>query len=79
MNFINADTWTSDWLWSLPLILVCIIIHVFGLVFINNAVVTVLTDKPSKNRFMYRFAFVMAGAVLLVIVLHGIEASDALH
>jgi len=28
---------------------------------------------------MYRFAFVMAGAVLLVIVLHGIEASDALH
>jgi hypothetical protein len=74
MNSVNADTWTTDWIWSLPLILSNIVIHVFGLALINDTVVLVLKDVGEPRRFMLRFAEVMGGAVLLIIILHTIEA-----
>ena len=74
MNIVNADTWGADWIWSLPLILSNIVIHVFGLVFINDAVVIILKDIADRRRFMARFTMVIGAAVLLMILLHTIEA-----
>ena len=38
---VRADMtpWIADWAWSLPLILLTVIIHVFGLGLINERVV----------------------------------------
>ncbi len=75
MNMLDADAWGSDWLWSLPLILSNIIIHVFGLALINDAVVVILKDMAERRGFILKFAETIGVAVLLIILLHTIEAA----
>jgi hypothetical protein len=35
----DASVWDGNWAWSLPLILITVIFHVIGLVFINERVI----------------------------------------
>lgn len=35
----NAASWRADWAWSLPLIVLTVVIHVFGLGFLHERVV----------------------------------------
>jgi hypothetical protein len=74
MDSLETTTWVIDWVWSLPLMLLTVIIHVFGLAFINDAAIAILKDIPARRLFMYRFAVVMTIAVLMMIVLHALEA-----
>ena len=74
MSPVETTTWLVDWVLSLPLILLTVIVHVFGLAFINDAAILVLKDIPLRRRFMFKFAVVMTIGVLLMIVLHGLEA-----
>jgi hypothetical protein len=74
MDALDATTWSADWAWSLPLILLNVVIHVFGLAFIYDAVVVVMREVAAGRRFMIRFAEVTGVAVLLIIVLHAVEA-----
>jgi len=74
MDSLNATPWGADWAWSLPLILLNVIIHVFGLAFIYDAFTFLLREIKVRRRFMIRFAEVMSVSVLLIIVLHGLEA-----
>lgn len=66
-------TWTADWLWSLPLILLTVVIHVFGLGIINERVVRALSRSTRRRSLVPIFALVMGVAVLLMTALHGIE------
>jgi hypothetical protein len=74
MNALDADTWSTDWAWSLPLMLLNVIIHVLGLVFINDAVIHMRRDVGARHRFVTKFAAMICAAVLLIIVLHALEA-----
>jgi hypothetical protein len=74
MNALEANTWSADWAWSLPLMLLNIIIHVFGLALINDAVALV-PRGDKRHLFMTRFAAVIGAAVLMVVVLHAVEAA----
>jgi hypothetical protein len=74
MNVVEAGTWSADWAWSLPLIVLNVVIHVFGLVFINGAVVRVSNGVMQRRDLVFRFATVIGLAVLLMVLLHGIEA-----
>ena len=74
MDVLNATPWGTDWAWSLPLILLNVIIHVFGLAFIYDAFIVLFRKKKVRRRFMIRFAEVMSVSVLLIVVLHGLEA-----
>ena len=65
--------WIADWAWSLPLILLTVVIHVFGLGIINERVVRRLSRSTGRRGLVPRFAIVMGGAVLLMTALHGIE------
>jgi uncharacterized membrane protein len=65
--------WTADWAWSLPLILLTVVIHVFGLGLINERVVRVLSRSMDRRRMVPIFALVMGVTVLLMTALHGIE------
>jgi hypothetical protein len=66
--------WGASWAWGLPLILLTVVIHVFGLAIINARVVRVLGRTARRRSFIPLFAVVMAVAVLLATVLHGVEA-----
>ena len=65
--------WIADWAWSLPLILLTVVIHVFGLGVINEKVVRTLSCSTGRRGLVPRFAIVMGAAVLLMTALHGIE------
>jgi len=66
--------WETNWAWGLPLILLTVVIHVFGLALINDRVVRTLLRTTRHRIFMPMFAVIMAAAVLLMTALHGVEA-----
>ena len=65
--------WSADWAWGLPLILLTVVIHVFGLGLINERIVRALSRSMDRRRMVPRFALVMGISVLLMTALHGIE------
>ena len=67
--------WIADWAWSLPLILLTVVIHVFGLGVINEKVVRTLSRSTDRRGLVPRFAIVMGAAVLLMTALHGRDAA----
>jgi hypothetical protein len=69
----NAASWRADWAWSLPLIVLTVVIHVFGLGFLHERVVRAVGRIVDRRDFTLLFGAVMGIAVLLVTVLHAIE------
>jgi len=76
MNVTDVTPWISDWAWSLPLIVLTVVIHVCGLALIGEKVVRVLGESvEGRGSFLPRFAAVMGGTSLLATFLHAIEAA----
>ena len=75
MKGVDVGAWNANWAWSLPLIVLNVVIHVIGLGLINESVVRVLSGALPHRRFMPTFAVGMGAAVLLATALHGIEAA----
>jgi hypothetical protein len=75
MDTVDVGAWNANWAWSLPLIVLNLVIHVIGLGLINESVVRFLSVATEHRRFMPASAVVMGVAALLATVLHGIEAA----
>lgn len=67
--------WSADWAWSLPLIVLTVIIHVFGLGLINQRIVLVSSGLMERSHPTAMFMLVMGTTTLLATILHGIEAT----
>ncbi len=67
-------TWSADWAWSLPLIVLTVVIHVFGLSLLHERMLRAVSRRIERRHFTAMFAAVMGIAVLFVILLHAIEA-----
>jgi hypothetical protein len=63
--------WDLDWVWSVPLIVLCVVVHVCGLWLVHERVVRTHTMRRS----MLRFAVIMATAVLVATMLHAVEGA----
>lgn len=75
MEQIGGGPWQSDWLWSLPLIVFSVVIHVVGLGIINQNIDRVLGAVPGRRRVTIKFVLVMGSVAWAVTLLHGIEAT----
>ena len=75
MHPTGVGTWTGDWAWSLPLIVLTVVIHVCGLALIGGRFVEALGEPVDRRRFMLKFATVMGVTSLLATILHGIEGA----
>jgi hypothetical protein len=73
MNPTDAGTWIGDWAWSLPLIVLTVVIHVCGLALIGERVVGAMSSSVDRRSFMPKFAVVMGVTALMATILHGIE------
>lgn len=71
----STSFWVADWLWSVPLILLTVVLHALGLVFIESTAVSRLERRLVNQKFRIRFAVVVSVTVLLITVLHGLEAA----
>jgi hypothetical protein len=75
MDLSEAAAWDTNWAWSLPLIVLTVVIHVFGLALIDQRVVRVLSGIVGRRRFIPLFAVVVGAAALLATGLHAGEAA----
>jgi hypothetical protein len=66
--------WDGDWAWSLPLIVVNVMLHVAGLDIINRALLGVIARVRNHRRFNVLFGLVIGLATLLATLLHAVEA-----
>ena len=76
MNAVDVGAWNANWAWSLPLIVLNVVIHVIGLAFISKSVVPVLSGAMKRHPFMPTFAVLVGVTTLLATTLHGIEAGS---
>ena len=75
MNAVNVGAWSANWVWSLPLIVLTVVIHVIGLGLINESLVRTLSGTMERGGFMAKFSVVMGITALLATLLHGVEAA----
>jgi hypothetical protein len=71
----DASVWNGNWAWSLPLIVITVIFHVIGLVFINERVIRARRFLKGGRSFLVTFALILGLATLVAILLHAAEAA----
>lgn len=68
-----AHNWSSSWAWSLPLILLTVALHAFGLRWVSE-LFPHLTRRTAPL-FCSHFMLIVSATVFVMTVLHGIEAT----
>jgi hypothetical protein len=71
---VDEFPWLSDWAFSLPLIVICTVIHVIGLALIKEWVVKLSERAATERGYLARFGAAIALVALLVTLLHTAEA-----
>jgi hypothetical protein len=71
----DASVWDGNWAWSVPLILITVILHVIGLVSINERVIRAKGFLGDRRSFLVGFSMILGAATLAAIILHAIEAA----
>jgi hypothetical protein len=66
--------WDGDWAWSLPLIVLNVMLHVAGLNLINRTIVGVIIRVRNHRKFDALFGLVIGLTTLLATLLHAAEA-----
>ncbi len=70
----TLGSWHADWLWGIPLILLTVTIHAFGLGFLNQRIVQTYGDTSGRRHYAPRFAAVLGTTTFLATTLHAVEA-----
>jgi hypothetical protein len=71
---VNVVPWSADWLWSLPLSVISVFIHVAGLYFIKQRFDHLLIEATQYKMRIATMLF-MATTTVSVTLLHGAEAA----
>ncbi len=75
MSPIDLGTWSENWAWALPLIVLTMAVHVCGLGLIHENVSRALSGAVEHRNFLPKFAAVMSVAAVLATALHGVEGA----
>jgi hypothetical protein len=73
MNPGIVQTWSADWAWGLPLIVLTVVIHVFGLGLVSKRAVRISSGISERHHLTAVFMLVVGASTLLITSLHGIE------
>ncbi len=71
----DPESWSADWAWGVPLIVLTVLAHGFGLALIHEFGVGRLAARLQMRRTATVFAAIVATTVLLLTALHAAEAS----
>jgi hypothetical protein len=74
MTSVALVPWKSDWLWSIPLIVVTILFHSYVLGLISRGLRALLKEDREKHLNDALSVFAVGGSSLCAICLHGLEA-----
>lgn len=70
---MNPAVWWTNWAWSVPLVVLTVVIHVFGLEYINAKFIQMQRPREAR-RFTPAFVIAMSAVVVAATVLHAFEA-----
>jgi len=70
----TVASWSNNWAWGLPLIVLIVIIHVFGLSLIRERAVRAFNRVNQKHHPTAVFMVIVGAATLSATILHGLEA-----
>src|ERR1700716_1784749 len=75
LNFLleGHRTWSADWIWGCPLIVLTVIIHVLGLGYIGQKAILIYGDGMKHRHPTATFSVVVGATALLATVLHALE------
>jgi hypothetical protein len=65
--------WTADWAWGLPLIVLTVVLHAYGLGLLNKEVASGLSSSERLRHPLSLSSFLIGGTALSAAMLHGIE------
>jgi hypothetical protein len=71
----DALVWDGSWAWSLPLIIITVIFHVSGLIFLNERVIHAKRFLKRSPGYLLAFALILGAGTLAAIILHAVEAA----
>jgi hypothetical protein len=71
---VNPFSWAADWAWSIPLIILTVIIHVLGITFVSERALRVSRTMIERRPPNTAFVVITGAATLFVTCLHGLEA-----
>jgi hypothetical protein len=71
----DLPAWGADWAWGLPLIVLTVVFHAYGLGLLNQDVISRLNRSEGSRTFSSAASFVIGATALAVTVLHGIEGA----
>jgi hypothetical protein len=74
-SLVIPAEWGANWAWGLPLIVLTVIIHVFGLGLIQEGTLRLFTRATERRYRMASFATIMGTTTLLATSLHALEAN----
>jgi hypothetical protein len=73
MNPEILNNWGLDWAWGLPLIVLTVLIHAYGLGLIGKEVTPALSGAGRFRNLSAAAIFAMGGTALSATILHGLE------
>ena len=75
MNPSTVAPWSSDWAWSMPLIIVTVIFHAYALGLLNQRVTSVLKGRGRIHGVDIVSLSVVGGTAVCATVFHAIEVA----
>ena len=70
-----SPAWGVDWAWGVPLILVTVLFHVFGLSFMRERAVRAFEQIGQRIHRTLAFVAIVGATTLSATILHAVEAS----
>jgi hypothetical protein len=72
---VTPMPWSADWRYGLPLIVLTLVIHVLGLLFIDEKIARVKNDIVERYGYRVVFVMIIGATAMLIALMHGIEAA----
>jgi uncharacterized membrane protein len=72
---VLASSWHDDWAWGLPMIVLSVLVHVFGLGYAYQKAIEVFRRKMHTRHPSALFAVIMSGVIFVATTLHAVEAA----
>ena len=70
-----TEYWSTNWAWSIPLIMATVLTHSYGLLVMHERVATAFLRRFDAVKFRVLFAMVVGTAVLFATILHALEGA----
>lgn len=72
---VTPTPWAADWTCGLPLIVLTLVIHVLGLLFIDEKIARVKNDVVERYGYRVVFVVIIGATAMSIALMHGIEAA----